>query len=317
MSAGGTRGMTLIEAAAAGAVILALTGLIAQSLANLSRTQAFTQGQMRLSELTERIVGSVERDARYSVWMFADDADAAAYFSRLDLSGVVLATGSRLPALTALGYFNTDPAGTPETGNLLMLGRSTTPLLVDLSAAQDGSDLVRVDRLRFVLYYVTPATGGAIDLGRWGSMPLARYPDLESIADSGRRTDVAARLHQAGVRYAWKPGESAFSGLYQIQETGWIAPLPAGAKVAEDPRQRNRGLFEPRSARLAPNGSVGNTTVPRYAAAAGIFPGGFEVKLDGPPTGKLLLVRIVATGGASGTLQNWAEVARVVHCRDG
>jgi hypothetical protein len=58
--------------------------------------------------------------------------------------------------------------------------------------------------------------------------------------------------------------------------------------------------------------------VPVYANVVETgFPGGFEVKVDGPSTGKLLLLNMVLRSGPGGSRDNFAEVNRIVVCRDG
>lgn len=310
-------GFSLLEATVVGAVMTVLSVVIVQSLRDLSLSHAYARGQLVSAELAERVVRSLERDVRFSVWMFEGGVESSAYLARLATSGVVLAPGARLPQLTESGHFDPDPVGVPETGNLVFLGRSGSTFLADLSVAQDGSDIVRVDRLSFVFYYITRTAAGDLDLGRWGSSQLARYPDIEAITDPLRRTEVLIKLHQDGVRYAWAPGKDAATALFEIQSSGWIAPLSPGAKISEDPAQRVLGFFGVRHAAIADNGAAPGTPIPLYAAAAGTFPGGFEVKLDGPPTGKLLLVRMVVAGLGTGTSRNFVALSRLMHCRDG
>lgn len=315
---GRTGGFTLIEVVIVTVVITFLTLLITESLRNLSTSQSFTEGQARLGDVADRVVRGVERDATFSVRIFAADAEGLAYLDRLDLAAASFTPGSRLPMLTTRGYFQQDvPGSDPETGNVLVIGKALETSVVDISPLGDGSDPVRVDLLQIVCWHLVRTAEGNLDLARWGSVPLARYADLAQIQPESRRMEVAARLYEQGTRFAWDPGAAAAVAFYDLSDTGWITPMSLAAKVPGDPAEAKRDLLRPLRTYVAPNASLASVDVPLYAVPeANGFPGGFEVKLDGPPSGKLLLIRLVVSRGRPGQVRNFAAVTRFVSCRD-
>lgn len=315
---GRTGGFTLIEVIVVMVVITFLTLLITESLRNLSTSQSFTKGQARLGDVADRVVRGIERDATFSVRIFAADTDGLEYLDRLDVPVASFAPGSRMPMLTARGYFQKDvPGGDPETGNVLVIGKGLETSVVDLSPLADGSDLVRVDLLQVVCWHLVRTATGDLDLARWGSVPLVRYADLAQIQPESRRMEVAAKLYEQGARLAWDPSAKAAVAFYDISDTGWITPMSLAAKVPGEPAEAKRDLLRPLRMYVAPNASLASVDVPLYAVPdAGGFPGGFEVKLDGPPSGKLLLIRLVVGRGRPGQVKNFAVVTRFVSCRD-
>ena len=89
-------------------------------------------------------------------------------------------------------------------------------------------------------------------------------------------------------------------------------------KVQGDPDLERTAIVGEQHIYVAPNGKVGKVTVPAYGQATEQgFPGGFEVRIDGPSTGKLVLVRLVLRGVRGGAHDNFAELIRVISCRDG
>jgi hypothetical protein len=304
------RGMSLLEAVTASTVLAGLTVLIAQSMVNLSRTQEFTREQSQVNKVGDAIARGIERDALQAITVFEDDDRGRAYLAALELQPGSLLPGSLLPRSTARGYFDRDAAGTRETGNLLFLAADAGPAVIDLNGA---GDRVRVDRSRFVVYHLTPAPAGAIDLARWVGVLLARHADLEAISDAARRTEVQRRLYQSGVRLAWKDGASRSEGLFRIDTNGYLSLLPPEALVPRDEAASCEQLFGPRRIAIARNRELSSPPVPRYARAEGGFPQGFEVKLDGESTGRMLLVRCVPVCRRVASQPTATEIVRLLN----
>ena len=308
--------MTLVETVSVGVVITVLTVLISSSLARLSSTHAYTRDQARLVDIGERTMRTLLQDATFSAYMFGSSADSSAYLLSLETPEFAAMPGSRLPTLTERGWLDKDPLGQVETGNVLFFGESLAPLVMDLGPV-GTPDLVRVDRLRFVLYYLTQDGSGRIDLVRWVSAPLARLADLAVIANPVRRAEVGVRLYDAGVQLAWNPGAPRLTGLCAIGPAGEITLLPLIDKVPSDPSSPSVRMLGERRAQVAANGALQSVAVPAFAETSGPFPAGFEIKIDGGYGAKLLLVRLVLTSGNDVTYRNHAEVVRLVSCRDG
>jgi competence protein ComGC len=307
-------GFTLVETMVVTTVIGVLTLLITESLADLSRSQTHTRGQWRIAEVNDSLMRGLAKDVACSVRLFTDGVVADDYLAALDYPATSLAPDSRLPALTDVGVFVPDGTGELLTGNVLFLGRFQAPESVEVPAAGGGTEPRRIDVLSFILYFTQRGADGHLDLERWGSAPLASYEDLMVIG-AGERATAAAELHQKGVRHAWAIGSDAGDGLFAITSSGNLMAL-GSRRVPGDPAERRTGVLRGRGMRVAENGTVGKLEVPAYAEPGPLgFPGGFELRVDGPTTGKLLLIRLALRKGDSGG--NFSEVVRVLSCRDG
>jgi hypothetical protein len=91
-----------------------------------------------------------------------------------------------------------------------------------------------------------------------------------------------------------------------------MSPLPTGTPVRGDEDQDISRPFARRSMRLAGNHSLHSIKVPEFARAAGHFPDGFEVKIDGTGNGKLVLLRFVVESTVQNKRKVFSEVRRMV-----
>ena len=316
-----TAGFTIIEVAIVTAVIGVLTLLITQALADLSQSQAFTRGQARVAELADRVVRGIARDLSFSVRTFTDGQEADDYLAALAYPAGVVMPDSRLPKLIDRGYFDVDPDGELETGNMIFIGRYDEGAVVDLDGeliTQPHSQPIRIDTSRFVLYYLRTAQSNDLDIARWASVPVASYKDILVIDAGPDRTTALIQLYAGGVRYAWDSAEDAANGLWQITPSGLLAALPTGVRVPGDPTEASDSIVGLRNARVSRNVATGKAPVPKYAEAGPTgFPGGLEVKVDGPSSGKLVQMRFVLRMGSRGSRENFAEVLRMISTRDG
>lgn len=307
-------GFSLFEVVLVTALVGVLTMLIVKSLADLTRSQAFTTGQLRTAELADRLLRPAVDDVSFSVRVFDEGSDSDAYLALLAVPRDLAMRGSRLPVLTNRGYFDLDGLGRPETGNLLFLGRYEQPALV---RGADADSELRVDTVAFVLYFLERRRDGALDLSRYASVPLARYSDVMAVADLQERRQILVQLHSAGIRFTWDVDAPARQGLLVITAEGLLRPLALEERIPAAPEGVRRRLLANSGLQVAPNGKVGRLTVPRYARADGDFPAGFEVKVDGGTTGKLMLLRLVLCREAEGSDDNFAEIVRLIPCRSG
>lgn len=178
----------------------------------------------------------------------------------------------------------------------------------------------------FSAYYVSRASDGELDLGRWASVTLADYRDLEQIQDTQERSDLLAELHRMGVRFAWHPDLQLSHALYSIQD-GWLEPLASSEKLPGNGDLCDAAMFQRQGLAIATNGSLPGEAIPKYARPDPTtgFPAGFEVKLDGPANGRLLMVRLVlapaetepsdASRLRTGSRAGAGALERVIHCR--
>ena len=315
----GHGGFTLVEMVFSAAIISAIVLLMGESIVTLSRTHAFNRAQVRITDVSDSLAQIIGRDVTTSVRVFGKDTDSSAYYASLDLGGLQPVSGSRLPAFTNVGYFEKDRATAPLTGNLLFLGTRGDPMSVSISSL-GARETFRVDVLRLVVYLPVPIRGGPYhDFARWCSVPLARVSDVTAITDATKQKKVWSELHASGVAYAWNPSLSRASGLFAISTSGTVSLLATSAKVPTDKALTRKSLAASRRVGISANVSLPQATVPFYAnpIAGKDFPGGFEVRVDGPTSGRLVMVRLMLTSVTEHGLRNYAEVRRLLSCHDG
>ncbi|MEZ5962530.1 MAG: hypothetical protein R3F56_01670 [Planctomycetota bacterium] len=295
----GERGFSLVEMSMVAIVLVVMSAVIAQAIRGLTSAQTSMRSQTRVNSLAERIASLVEADASYAVRVFGDNDYGRAYLARLDLASILrgssMLAGSRMPTATMVGSFEHDPAGTNETGNLLLLVRKEKSVTVDISADASG-DLRRADTFRFVAWYLHTGPETGVDLARWSSGLVARRADVLAVADPASQQRLVSGLVALGVSYAWDPASAADVAFVHCRADGTVQPMVAGELLPPDRAASEAGILATRHVGIASNATAG-AQVPLFANASGDFPGGFEVKRDGDGSGDLLLVRLVVVNG--------------------
>ena len=286
----GEHGFTIVEVLIASAMTVFMSVLIIQAMRSLSSTQAYSEGQSSTTTMAERLVQRVVRDAQFALRLVPENAKSRGFLDAMNLGEITPAPDSRLPVASHLGYFEPDPVGENQTGNMLFMARALPAFVAPL--ASDPMVSVRVDLLRFVIYF-TSVDGGNIDLNRWGSVPIARFQDLDAIDLPGDRTATGMALRAEGVGYAWDTEKPLASAFYRIADDGSLIQLTGSFQISAESAQTEAGILSARRTQIAPNGALNAVHVPAYAHEAPGFPNGFEVKIDGAGAGSLLLVRLV------------------------
>ncbi len=313
-------GFSLIEAAVVSVVMGVLSLMVVQSLNGLSATQAYAEGQARISTLAQRAMQGLLRDTSFAVKVFSEDLSSAATLAMMDSATLHPLSESRMPVTQALGYFEPDGAGPIETGNVLFMACAQKPVVFEVLVEEELSKL-RVDRFCFVAWYLSEGCDSLFDLNRWGSMPLARFLDVASIADEQKRVQACSHLRQEGVLYTWDPDTVGPSAFCWISESGVLIPLGTAEgvpeKVTVDPEQSRFSIFATKAVGVAPNGFSKQVRTPFYAEPRVGFPHGFEVKIDGSGMGRLLLIRLALTSNRLGRLPNSSTVSRLTAIRGG
>ena len=321
-----TSGWTFVEMAFVLALIGVVSLLIVEAVATMNRANSYCRGQVRLAEAADSVARAIVDDVAASIRVFSNDAPSTAYWEALELGTATPLAGMRRPQLSNLGCIDPDGPGAELTGNHLLLAQRCQPMTLCAPATATAPELTtRIDLFRFVTYYPTEQAGRhdhSLDLARICSMPLAAVTDLTAIADLGQRARICVALREFGVRHAWNPTQERSAGLYKITPEGGLVLLGPGIKVERDVGQSREALLGPRRLGLARNGSVPGTPVPLYARAAtgadgSAFPGGFEVRVDGPTSGRMVMLRLVITARSSADQLNWNEIRRIVACHDG
>lgn len=311
------RGVSLIEATIVMIVIAVLSVMIVQSIKGLATTQTYTRGQARVLEVADRVAQDIARDVRFAVRAYSEAATNRQFLSFLALKPGTLSASNRFPIASRVGMFDVDPPTKPYTGNALFIVKSLPSQIVDLSQLVGIKKLYRIDAFQFLIYYVTQRADGRQDIGRWSSHPVASYTELSAIEDENERAKAVAQLADQGVCCAWDPTEVASLAFYNLDaRTGAMTLATAADKPVRQAVDLSiEEMLVARHLEIAENGSV-RMAVPKFATEGPNFPHGFEVRIDGPGTGRLVLIRLVVAKRAGDRIANAADVVRIVPLRD-
>ncbi|MBL0349997.1 MAG: hypothetical protein IPP68_06455 [Elusimicrobia bacterium] len=270
---GSSTGWTLVEIIVASAVFAILLVGFAKAYHHLRQVMALGDAVEQMKLRSDGIDEVFQAVAPSSIRLFSQDPGSFPFFSRL----------SAPPPLTGWQAPNVDGS---SSGNVFLVLARWKALDVVV-----GTETVRIDLVRF--HYIFPSYGEGIMLGTntfrelhyWESKPYANLNNINVILSPALKSSVVSYLYSTrGIFYAMdigaiNPNEAFFS-------------LSAGGAVASDPAHTipqdrlvnltRGGGVERGSYRigLAPNilFSAGLLhTVPRYNAASGDFPSGFEV----------------------------------------
>lgn len=305
MTARDQSGMSTTEVLIMATVMSVLMIMVTESMNTLSGVRSEQRAAFRLGDVADRVARRVERDVDYSTRIFSNSAQDSEYLQAMDVGYDLLGNGARLPQLTANGYFEPDPPGVVETGNVLFVARRGPR--VEVKYGMTGQ--FHVQSLVFVVTAPIPEAT-SFDLIRWISDPVVDYWDVNEITDPIARVDVLEQLYDNGVRYAWDSTSPRPTGLFEVTPSGTLSQLATDAFVSGGEAVDSSRPFGKRRMRLAGNGKAGRWNVPAYAKADGTFPCGFEIKIDGSAAGKLLMLRMIAES-ASPTSQDVAvEIQR-------
>lgn len=321
----GEAGLSLLEATMTTALLGVVAVIMGQALSGLDNSRQHQRESARITEVIDEIARTVQQEAATAEIVFVNDALGRGYLSTLDLPERTIPNTSRLPNLTNQGFFTPDDPLSPETGNLLLLGCAGSVLGVEIDSSSGGGggevggelggegggeggedpraapggetaspgDVRLIGTFVFTLWFVTPNDNGGLGLARWASVSVASQPDIEAISDLQERADVVEELYRTGIRFSWDPDLPVGNGLYQVND-GWVSAALASAKIPGNFDTTNLRLLQARHIQVARNGAMGNIPVPKYGLPdpGGNFPAGFEIKVDGPGKGKLLMLRL-------------------------
>ncbi|MFO1050872.1 MAG: hypothetical protein U1F36_01495 [Planctomycetota bacterium] len=289
-SRAGQAGFSMLEAIVVFTIVTALTAMITQSLSSLSSNQRWSERQSEALKKAQVLMDAIGDDLDHAVRVFPECPQSRALLGLLDLGGIAPSSTSLMPLATTRGHFEPDAIGVRETGNLLLIARGETPVVVPTGV---GTRTARIDRYRFVLYCLN-AHGERLDIDRWESATVVRADDLARLMDPDERAGVIMNLFQSGVAIAWRPDEPDFSqSLFALTRTGTAPRLPPGARIPADVAPPRREMLSHARLQVARNGSGGGVPVPLYAHEFPDYPHGFEIKVDGNGAGRLVYLRLV------------------------
>jgi hypothetical protein len=279
--------------------------------------------QLAMKALGQEALNHMADELGQSRRLFSETTNDLGFALRADFSsGAAPMAGSRLPNPDeSKAKANATPSfATARVGNRLFFVRRAEPVTL-----VDGQT---INTYVFQAYYLalddTKRIGGVSrrELWEWRSRPYAAQGELAALPDNRARADAIARLAAAGISAAWNASATDVKKAFFLLKGSALTADP-DHKIAEGAARRLTGITEGMAKGgyrlgVSPNtdGNLAGYPVPKYAAAAGDFPSGFEVVIVGPKSARQIFMRLVLTaqGRFSGSISS--EQVTLVTVRD-
>ncbi len=292
--------MNLVETMLVLLTLSILSAMIVNSIHRFTAAHAFSETQVKIHEVGDRVIRQVSDDITFAAHVFTTTGWASAYLAKCDLGNLQRPSGQTAPTMTETGSFEPDTSTSRNTGNFVFLAKSEDAFLADIHG--DRSMITSVGVYRWMLYTLVHS-GEKLDLARWVGERIARLNDIERIAEPVNRLTVGQKLYDAGFRIAWEPGRNLLTGFRIINADGSLAS-PGSEKVSGEQRELRTGMLRNSRLEVPRNNQIAHIPVPAYGLVSGDFPGGFEVKVDGTPQGRTVLVRLVLLASTAKGIPN-------------
>lgn len=301
----GQAGFTMIEIAVAMFLVVIMALVVERTLDSTRKAETYLSAVRKATERGHQLTYEIRELATASRRLFQDDDDGRAYLDALDLDGVGILPGARMPKIDPLGDLGPDEPGEPRTGNILFFVGETdaTPTV----AEPTGPTIRYIDTYRFVCCYPNatgrrvvvdgPESDNAVDLVVWQSVLMPSYKQLMAISDPDERRNVVIDLvDRFGATMAWDATAALGEAFYDLDSQGGIASTPQPApSIPEDPDESRGGRLVYANVQLAPTDSSDF----KRRAVMGVddpqdwTPHGFEVKIAGPSGSRTVWMRLV------------------------
>lgn len=301
----GEAGFTMIEVSVSLFLVVIMALIVERTLDSTRKAEKYLSAVRKATERGHKLTYEIRELVTASRRLFFNDDEGRAYLEALDLDGLTVMPGARMPVVDALGRLGPDEAGDPRTGNILFFVGET-----DATAAiadPDGPQIRYIDTYRFVACYPRQAerrvvvndenSPNAVDLVVWQSTEFPSYKQLMAIADPDERANVVIDLvDRFGVTMAWDPTETLDNAFYSLDDQGNIGGAPVvDPQIPEDPDVSEGGRLVYANVQLA---QTDNADAKRKAVFSvdnpnDWAPNGFEVKIAGASGSRKVWMHLV------------------------
>ncbi len=309
-------GITLLEVIIASTLTAMITLGLAKAVDSGVALNERILNDDRGAEREQRLLGEIRHASFGALRVYGDSPVGTTLFAALENSGLPPLAGTQLPVPDRTGTLRPDAAGDRKVGNALFFLVEERPLDIE-----NGGFSFRVDRVRFVAFYLTERTDALtagdvtarLDLVRWISRPYVTKRSIERVPAGTTRTYVCTQLHGRGYRRTFTPDVLRNQAFHRITAGGAVTSSPVvDPVIAESTRVPARALFAKQSISVAPNKPRLN--VPKFTfldPTKPKFPSGFEVKIVGPFAASRVGVRLTALNGRRGHDASVIDVTRI------
>lgn len=304
-------GVTLVELMLAIAVLGIILPLITMFFSRIVNRFGIYEMTTQLRKANQQSMNRIHLRIGSCKRLFENSSNDMAFLARVDLSGCPsVLTGSKLPLIEETGSLvvNTTSFINASVGNSIFFATTDmTSTLSDVYDSTDALNTVKIDVYRFYYYYLTPDNSRSVDgrstykIVEWKSIKYADYNQLNDISDATLRQNTAAALYNDGIFYAMNISQiNVSNAFYQITNAGIIIIQPSHSITLDEFTTLTdimTGIMGSGYIYGISSNTTGWTrapkTVPLYANAGGLFPGGFEVAIVGQSGGRKVFLRSV------------------------
>ena len=325
-------GMTLVEMMISLSVFTILVAIIFTSLSTFSKIFSSTDATNQLKSYSESAVNKMGLRLSECKRLFENTSQDTPFLSRITGIDSPL-PGSRLPKIEETGSLIPGDSlfNASSVGNSLFFTNTEYPeILKNISDGISNTNTVRIDAYIFNYYYLTQTTQytlgntPGIRLMEWHSVQYADYTQINAITNATKKSNTIIALRNNNILYAWDPTVTSPSSAFYSLNTGGSMSGVSGHMIQQDTQKEMtkfaRGILWGRyRAGISPNtgGSFTTTqTVPKYAAASGYFPAGFEIGIIGPRSAHRVFIRMVLAAEGPSNLKVAYENTVLISARN-
>ena len=323
ISTSSSRGITLTEVMMAVVILGIITPGLVMLMSTMTRGFTGYEASVNLREVNQKTLNKIYLRVGSNKRLFENSANDTGYLNKISLTGCpARLTGSILPTIQDAGTLTTGTTNfvSASVGNSLLFANNDSSMQV-----LTGTNTVRIDLFRFNYYYVTSDNPKPIydhacyRLIEWRSVQYADYNQLMNITNTTRRANAIKALYNANIRYAWDSDNLSAASAFSLFTLATGAVTVSAAHVI--PQYKCTVLTSIVTGLILGGYGYGVSansagwatapkTVPVFAAASGLFPGGFEVAIVGSSSGRQILLRcvLVAQGSMRGIVADDMQI---------
>ncbi|OGS47435.1 MAG: hypothetical protein A2539_08500 [Elusimicrobia bacterium RIFOXYD2_FULL_34_15] len=330
------KGLTLVEVIVALAIFLIIVPVITSVLMNVTKGFTSFEASNSLKKTNQNTLNRIYLKLTESKKIFQNiPSDPTvphnAYLGRIVANNYIvsgigcpkLLENSKLPIVEeqsslAQGTTNFTPS---SVGNSLFFANSdSTKVLTNILDGAGISHTISIDLYKFNYYYLTeenPKPMRAMPsyrLVEWESLNYADYNQIINYTDQTLKNNMAISLRNNNILWSWDTTvlESNINNAFYELNTDGLGKIDV--KPTHTIQILKYNILTDMNTGIMGGGYKygisSNTTypkkVPQYANALGKFPGGFEVAIVGPTSGRRVFLRcvILAQGSTPGILSD-------------
>jgi len=329
------KGLTLVEVIVTLAIFLIIVPVITVVLTTVTKGFTSFEASNTLKKTNQNTLNRIYLRLSECKRIFPDMPPSGSSNSKEYIDIISTTDRPDILANSKLSVIKDDGSVNPGTPQFVFANTGNSLLFANYDSI--STTTMKIDLYRFNYYYLTSDNPKSIRVSKsyrlveWISIQYADYYEIDSITDGALKSKVIAGLVDSGIIYAWNTSDvyadtsGSTKTFYRLAKTG-----PTSGNINPQPNHiiekyqytiltematgiMGGGYGYGISGNSVNRNSAGTVIsylwsapkeVPQYGITSGDFPGGFEVVIVGPASGRKVLLRsvLVAQGSMPGIL---------------